>query len=593
MSGFSTLSPILTLLPKINSYIYTMKFVGFQLAYYMNDKQVRRNTRTLLKYLAFLGVVIIVYAILFHIIMLRVEGQEHSWLTGFYWTLTVMSTLGFGDITFQSDLGRLFSIVVLMSGIVLLLIVLPFAFIRFFYAPLLESQIRNRAPRLVAPETEGHVIICTYDTIAQDLIRRLKPEGISYFVIEPDPTVASTLHQEGVSVITGEVDNENTYKALNVEKARLILVNREDTVNTKIILTVRHVEQHVVIIAVANEEDSVDVLQLSGATNVLPLKRNLGEQLANRASAQHAKSHPIGRYENLLIAELPVHNTPLVNRTVRESGLRQLSGASIIGIWERGHMLPARGGMLLNDGSVLVLIGTERQLHRLDDLFVNYDVNPNPVVVIGGGRVGGAASEALRRNGIKVNIVERDRELCERMEEFCDSVFKGDAADYKLLKKAGIMEAPSVLLTTNDDAMNVYLASYCRQLNKDIRIISRITEARNIEIMHRAGADFVLSYASLGAEAVFSILQEKQLTVLGEGVNLFTVPVPESLADKTLAETGIGAKTGLTVIAIKGNGAVITELSAETVLENDAELVMLGDRDQREDFKRIFVDKED
>jgi spermidine/putrescine transport system permease protein len=55
------------------------------------------------------------------------EGQDHSWLTGVYWTLTVMSTLGFGDITFTSDLGRLFSIVVLLSGIFMLLIVLPFA----------------------------------------------------------------------------------------------------------------------------------------------------------------------------------------------------------------------------------------------------------------------------------------------------------------------------------------------------------------------------------------------------------------------------------------------------------------------------------
>jgi voltage-gated potassium channel len=60
-----------------------------------------------------------------------------------------MSTLGFGDITFTSDIGRVFSVVVLVSGIILLLIVLPFAFIRFFYAPWLEAQIRLRAPRRV------------------------------------------------------------------------------------------------------------------------------------------------------------------------------------------------------------------------------------------------------------------------------------------------------------------------------------------------------------------------------------------------------------------------------------------------------------
>ena len=69
----------------------------------------RRNLRALASYLLLLTATITAYSVLFHVIMLY-EGQEHSWLTGFYWTLTVMSTLGFGDITFQSDLGRAFSI---------------------------------------------------------------------------------------------------------------------------------------------------------------------------------------------------------------------------------------------------------------------------------------------------------------------------------------------------------------------------------------------------------------------------------------------------------------------------------------------------
>lgn len=43
--------------------------------------------------------------------MLHAEGRYHSWITGIYWTLTVMTTLGFGDITFTNDIGRLFSII--------------------------------------------------------------------------------------------------------------------------------------------------------------------------------------------------------------------------------------------------------------------------------------------------------------------------------------------------------------------------------------------------------------------------------------------------------------------------------------------------
>jgi voltage-gated potassium channel len=64
-----------------------------------------------------------------------------------------MSTLGFGDITFETDLGRLFSMFVLISGVLFLLVVLPFTFIQFFYAPWLESQSRMRAPRELPDDT--------------------------------------------------------------------------------------------------------------------------------------------------------------------------------------------------------------------------------------------------------------------------------------------------------------------------------------------------------------------------------------------------------------------------------------------------------
>ena len=77
-----------------------------------------------------------------------------------------MTTLGFGDITFTSDIGRLFSILVLLSGVVLLLVMLPFMFISLFYAPWLEARVRLRAPREVPEGTEGHVILTEYDPIA-------------------------------------------------------------------------------------------------------------------------------------------------------------------------------------------------------------------------------------------------------------------------------------------------------------------------------------------------------------------------------------------------------------------------------------------
>src|SRR5690606_19748793 len=92
-----------------------MKFLTSQLAYLTTDREARANLRALAKYLAFIVALVALYATLFHTIKVYVEHEQHSWLTGLYWTLTVMTTLGFGDITFTSDTGRIFSIVVLLS----------------------------------------------------------------------------------------------------------------------------------------------------------------------------------------------------------------------------------------------------------------------------------------------------------------------------------------------------------------------------------------------------------------------------------------------------------------------------------------------
>jgi Trk K+ transport system NAD-binding subunit len=523
--------------------------------------------------------------------MLYAEGEEHSWITGLYWTLTVMSTLGFGDITFQSDIGRAFSVLVLITGIVMLLIVLPFAFIRFFYAPWLEAQIRTRAPRVLPPETSGHVIICSRNAIAPQLIEWLDREGIQYALLEEDPTTASEWYVEGLATVIGEIDSKETYENVRANQARLVIANSNDIINTNITLTVREVAPDVPIAAISSDENAIDVLELSGASHVLPLKRWLGEQLASRVDTQQVGLHSIGEYGDLKIAELPVHDTPFAGMTVRDTKLREETGVSIIGVWERGPLQPADPGLELHDASVPVVMGTDEQLSKLDEMLAEYDANPNPVLVIGGGTVGEAAIRALEKKGVAVHLVELDEARCEYLSDLCDGVFQGDASNYALLQKAGIAEAPSVLLTTNDDAINVYLTSYCRRLNKDLRIVSRITRTRNLDAIYRAGTDFVLSYATLGVDAITSILRDRKLLVLGEGVDLFAREVPPSLYGKTLAQSGIGAMTGMNVVALKVDGQTISGFSPIIELEQGMELLLVGSNEQVQRFVELYEQK--
>jgi Trk K+ transport system NAD-binding subunit len=565
-----------------------MKFLPSQLAYLTTDPEARGNLRALVKYLIFLAALVTVYAAVFHIIKLTVEREPHSWVTGFYWTLVVMTTLGFGDITFTSDLGRVFSILVLLSGVFFLLVMLPFLFIRLFYAPWLEARVRLRAPREVPADMHGHVVIAEYDAIAAGLIERLTGEGIPYVVFEPDPARAGQRFGDGISVIAGESDNRHTYERAAVASARLVLANCEDTTNTNITLTVREVAPHVTIAAIVEEQESIDVLELSGASSVLALKHQLGDYLANRIDAGRREAHIVGEFRDLQIAELPARDTPFVGLSVRETKLREQTGLSLVGFWERGKLRPAYPDTQIPPESVLVVAGMAAQVAALNALLPETGDPSAPVLVIGAGKVGDAAARALKRKGLLVHAIDRTESALAPLAGEVDAIFAGDAADRHLLERAGIQQARSVLLTTNEDAMNIYLAVYCRRLNRDLRIVSRITHERNLEAIHRAGADFVLSYTTLGIEAVMSILRGHPPVLLGEGVELFFVRVPPSLVGKPLRDSGIGSRTGLSVVALQQGERLSGSLTSETLLPAGADLLMLGSHEQRARFDEFF-----
>ena len=569
-----------------------IKTLTAQFAVLFQERETRKNLGPFLKFLLFLFLVMVGFSVIFHFLMWNVEGQRHSWFSGFYWVLVTMSTLGFGDIVFTSDVGRLFSVVVIFSGVVLLLIVLPFFFLNAVALPWIRASLRIRAPREVPDDMAGHVIMAGDDSVARALAERLEAFGIPHVMIEPDAERAARGAADGHSVLWGEFDAVETFQRAHIERARMVLANRDDVTNTNLILTVRELSDRIPIVSIAASQDSVDVMELAGATHALPLRRQLGEQLAGRVNAGHAEVHEIGRVRDLVVAEFPVHHTPLAGKTVRETRLRELFGISMVGIWENARLIPVRPDHRLSDQCVPVVVGTEAQMAELNEVLYIYDTNWHPVIVMGGGTVGSAAIESLKKRGVPVHLVEKDPRVAREAEGIADRVFVGDAAHRELLEEAGIMEAPAVLLTTNDDATNVYLAVYCRRLNPELRIISRVTHQRNVASIRRAGADLVLSYDALGVETLTALARKRPLVLLGEGVELIEVHTPTALVGLTLAQAGIGARTGLNVVAIEVGEGPATELlrapGAETILQENTRLILIGPAEGKAAFEEAF-----
>jgi len=560
-----------------------MKYLPSQVMFLLQDRRARRNIRSLVEFLLVLASMVTVYSLLFHYLMLY-EDREYSMVTGFYWTLTVMSTLGFGDITFTTDIGRIFSMVVLFSGIIFLLVMLPFTFIQFFYSPWLEAQSKTRAPRRVPDRISDHVIITNYDPITIALVHRLKQYRHEHVIIVPEVRQALDLVDQGYRVMVGDLDDAETYRKAGAERAALVVAVNDDIKNTSIVYTVREASPDIPVTANADLVDSVDILHLAGCTQVFQFMNMLGRSLARRSLGSTLQSNVIGRFEDLLVAEAPVMRSTLVGKTLRESGLREATGVTVVGMWDRGRFTLPGPDTAIDSSTVLVLAGSESQLAAYDD-FAGERGSPStaPVLILGGGRVGKAAAEALRERGVAYRIVEKNPKLVTADHDH----IVGSAADLDTLVRAGIREAPSVFVTTHNDDVNVYLTIYCRRLRPDIQILSRATLDRNIGILHSAGADLVMSHASMAANTIINLLSPGKVVMLTEGLNIFRVKVHPSLEKKSLVQSGIRQQTGCSAIAVVRDGRVEINPDPGRPLAPGDEMIVIGTADA----EKCFMDR--
>lgn len=554
--------------------------------YHLLVKKQERNARVLLKFFLLLGTMVTVYSIVFHVLMVA-EDREFSWITGLYWTLTVMSTLGFGDITFTSDLGKLFSLIVLMSGIIFLLTMLPFIFIQFLYLPWIESQSKARTPRELAEDTQGHVILTNDDPLTINLVERLKQYDYDYVMVIPEIQRALELLDMDYRVVVGDLGDSETYRRVRAQKAALLFANVDDMMNTNIAFAIREVSPTIPIVANADLDESVDILELAGSTHVFQFMKLLGRSLARRVLGTATRANVIGTIDSLLIAEASAMRTPLEGHTLKEGRLREQTGVTVVGVWEKGRFNIPTAQTVIHPTTVLLLAGSAEQLNTYDKHYAHYHDQQAPVLILGGGRVGCASAAFLKDHAIDYRIIEKDVDLIDG-----DRYVHGSAADRDTLVRAGIEEAPSVLITTSDDPTNIYLTIYCRRLRPNIQIISRANADSSISKLHTAGADLVMSYASLASNTILNLLKPGDLVMLTEGLNVFRVAVHPSLVGKRLDESHIGKDTGCSVIAVYDHGNMVINPDPSFLFDADNVLIMIGTTEAEKLFFKTYVGDE-
>lgn len=536
----------------------------------------RRNALLLSRLVLILLLLLAGNSLVFSYLM-SLEQKSFSWITALYWTVTNMSTLGLGDITFQTDLGRLFNIFVSISGLAYILVLVPYTLVKLFQS---TERIHRELPRTI----KDHVILTNDDHVSQTLIRKLKQFNVPYALLIPDLKQAAELTDKGINVVSGDLDDSETYTKVQVRQSAGVVLTGNHFVNASSIYAIRQADSEATVISLADSESGEEVLLSSGATNVIKLSEMMGKSLARRITAGDALAHDIESYDRLKIAEATVKGTPLVDRTLRESRLRELAGVSVVGVWNEGKFTIAKADTKILERSVMVLAGAPEQIDMYNEMFCIYNVTTGPVLVVGGGRVGRALGKTLEERNIHYKLIEKNEKLAVN-----DNYIVGDASDKELLLRSGLMTSPAVAITTEDDNLNIFLTTLIRKFRPDIQIISRGKLDRTVDLLYKAGCDFVMSYASMGANSIFNLLKKGDILMIAEGVDVFRVEAPKKLVGKTIRESSIREKSGCSVVALVSEEEISINPNPSVTIEEGKSIVLIGNFEAERKFFDQFV----
>lgn len=540
-----------------------------------------------------IGVLMVVVHSVCFMALTQLEPGERSWIGAVYWTITTMSTLGYGDITFTSDAGRLFSLWVLLSGVVYMLVLLPFFVIQYVVTPWLDRRRAARTPRRVPPALRDHVLLVGSDAVTQTFAARAERSRVPAVVVLEDATLAGELHDQGRNVVVGPLDSAATYRSAGASRARMVVSTLSDTANTNVAFTVRQAAARVPIAVTASKPVSVDVLDLAGADHVLELGAVLGREMASRVLGSTGRFHAIGSFGTTIIAEAAARGTALVGLTLGEALDLLRSRVRILAIMRKGRLRPMAPDVRITDGTVLVLAGLEADLAQWNEQFQCSEFSEDPVVILGGGRVGRSASRALSDEGVPNTIIEATPGRVENSYSVLEgtasyAVIEGDAADQRVLRRAGLEQASAVLVTPRDDDLNVYLTLFCKRLRPELQVVSRATYERNVATLYRAGADSVLSYATIGATDLWNHAGLSHRVLVAEGNELFLVPRPASLVRRSVRDDEVRRRTGCHIVAVLDEDGTLG-YDTESIPSAPGQLLLLGDRHSEHRFRQLYL----
>jgi voltage-gated potassium channel len=302
-----------------------------------------------------------------------IEGWP--FMDAFYMTVITLATVGYGETRPLGQAGRLFTIILIFSGVGTFFYVAGLAMQFMVEGRIRQIMGRRRLDRSIA-KRKGHTIVCGYGRIGRVLCRHLAADGLETVVIDRSETAIRALDEDGLLYVNGEATDEANLVKAGIERAAgLVAALGTDTDNVFLVLSARQMRPDLYIMARANANTSLSKLTAAGANKVISpydiAAKRMAESILRPTVTDFIELTMGGSGKEIRMEEIPISaESRLASATLAGSRIRQELNLIVVAIKKHdGKMLfnPSFDATL-EPGETVIVVGEWENLDKLEEI---------------------------------------------------------------------------------------------------------------------------------------------------------------------------------------------------------------------------------
>ncbi|MEQ8272080.1 MAG: potassium channel protein [Deltaproteobacteria bacterium] len=297
-----------------------------------------------------------------------VEGWP--WLDCAWMVLTTMTTIGFGEVHPLSDLGRIYTMGLIISGVGLVTFTAT-QVTRWVIDGELAAQIQARRRRRTMNRLQGHFIVVGLGRLGHEVAEELSHRGRVVVGIDPEPHAGEDLSRLLAMRLEQDGTADDVLREAAIERARgLAAATGSDATNIFITLSARQMNPNLHIITRVDEATSVQKAIRAGASAVVNPYGISGARMAQGLVSPHAAQlvdQAVGRnHSELEIEDVEIGDDPSYHGTLGALNIPERHRILIVAIRRPdGHLMTSLDRTTeLSAGDIAVVVGKPSELRE-------------------------------------------------------------------------------------------------------------------------------------------------------------------------------------------------------------------------------------